>query len=201
MDPRIISSINYQVYIFFMRIACEHDSNSRRESCSSFLRIIENEKLHTFILFRKTEEDVFLLLWRKHKLTIFILPLLGEVKNRYRSYDLIRVKAREEVHVTRKDFRWRNQPPHTSAPYWPIGLKNYRCSPMYRCFNITSPIPSYPPTFSPFLDHPSQVSPRLERIDRNLSELFRRILNYIKLNGKGIINLNRNEIVSSYIKI
>lgn len=88
-----------------MRMACEHDSNSRRESCSSFLRIIENEKLHTFILFRKTEEDVFLLLWRKHKLTIFILPLLGEVKNRYRSYDLIRVKAREEVHVTRKDFR------------------------------------------------------------------------------------------------
>lgn len=65
--------------------------------------MIENEKLRAFHLEKRlTEEDVFLLFLRKHNVTIFILPL---VKNRYRSHDLIRVKAREEVHVTRKDFR------------------------------------------------------------------------------------------------
>lgn len=75
--------------------------------------MIENEKLHVIdIIYRKYVSAIFIIPEKTHG-KIFILPLQRErVKNRYRSHDLIRVKAREELHVTRKDFRWRNPTPH-----------------------------------------------------------------------------------------
>lgn len=68
-----------------------------------FLRMIESEKLH--VIYRKYVSAIFIIPEKTHG-KIFILPLQRErVKNRYRSHDLIRVKAREELHMTRKDFR------------------------------------------------------------------------------------------------
>lgn len=132
--------------------------------------------VHSFYLVKRLTRE------RYFYYSIFIIPKhnfypsLGKVKNQYTEV------MTWFVWKLGRRFTWRERifadviSHPTRAPYWPIGLKNYRCSPMHRCFNITSPIrralPIHP-ILLPFR-HSSTIRHKCHdytKVDRNL---FRR---------------------------